>query len=338
MSRDYPRLSLLFLPYTRLELPGWGRICEALGVFHSDERWRGAPVKTIRGKLHGYRMRLRLSDWAERMTYFLGRYYDLPTQLLLSACLKPGDRFIDIGANVGMITLHAAVLVGPSGRIDCVEPNPGCCAAIRSHAEMNGITTIRIHPVALVDEEGEASLNVFHGHEGVGTLAPVPDSDWEAVTDTIRVRTVRGDDVLGFDPMPPKLIKIDVEGYELRVLQSLVRGITEWRPAVVMELHPGHLERAGASVADVHRLMKGWGYSPYGLTTRSTAGRHRLRLIPAEHDIEQARFTDYVWLRPDSPATPASAPTSKVVPWETRTNRGLNSGLGFGYAGPDYGR
>ena len=149
------------------------------------------------------------------MTYFLGRYYDLPTQLLLSACLKPGDRFIDIGANVGMITLHAAVLVGPSGRIDCVEPNPGCCAAIRSHAEMNGITTIRIHLVALVDEEGEASLNVFHGHEGVGTLAPVPDSDWEAVTDTIRVRTVRGDDVLGFDPMPPKLIKIDVEGYEL---------------------------------------------------------------------------------------------------------------------------
>ena len=127
---------------------------------------------------------------------------------------------------------------------------------------MNGITTIRIHPVALVDEEGEASLNVFHGHEGVGTLAPVPDSDWQAVTDTIRVRTVRGDDVLGFDLMPPKLIKIDVEGYELRVLQSLMRGIT-MAAGGRYGIAPRTPRRCpGASVADVHRLMKGWGYSP----------------------------------------------------------------------------
>jgi FkbM family methyltransferase len=305
ISPDYPRRALLCLPFARLELPGWGPLCRALGVLDSDEHWRGAPVKTIRGKLHGYRMRLRLSDWSERLTYFLGRYYDLPTQLLLSACLKPGDRFIDIGANVGMIALQAAALVGRSGRIDCVEPNAACCAAIRDHAEMNGITAIRIHPVALADQEGEATLTVFHGHEGAGTLALAPDSEREAVTETITVRTQRGDDVLGFDPMPPKLIKIDVEGYELRVLQSLERSLTDWRSAVVAELIPGHLERAGASVALVSRLMQGWGYSPYGLATGSTGGRHRLRLIPAGRDIEQAKFSDYVWLRPDSSATPA---------------------------------
>jgi FkbM family methyltransferase len=308
MPHDYPRLSLLLLPVTRLELPGWGRICKAFGVFQVNDRWRDAPVKTIRGKLHGYRMRLRLSDWAERMTYFLGRYYELPTQLLLSACLKPGDRFIDIGANVGMVALHAAKLVTHSGHIDCVEPNPACCEAIRHHADMNGITTIRIHPVALADETGEASLNIFHGHEGVGTLAPVPDSDRKAVTDTISVRTVKGDDLLRVDSLPPKMIKIDVEGYELHVLKSLVLGITEWRSAIVMEMIPEYLERAGASVAAVHGLMKGLGYSPYGLTTRSTVGRHRLRLVPAEHDLEQARFADYVWLRPDSSATPALRP------------------------------
>ena len=77
MSRDYPRLSLLFLPYTRLELPGIVRFATALGVFHSDERcWRSAGKDDPR---QAARLpdEAALSDWAERMTYFLGRYYAL---------------------------------------------------------------------------------------------------------------------------------------------------------------------------------------------------------------------------------------------------------------------
>ena len=149
MLTTYPQHLLLLLPITRLELPGWGRLCSAVGLFrYDDDHWRTAPVKIIRGKLHGYRMRLRLSDWSDRMTFFLGRYYDLPTQLLMSICLRPGDRFIDIGANIGMISLLAARLVGPSGRVDSVEPNPKCIEIFREHIALNPIGNIHIHPVA----------------------------------------------------------------------------------------------------------------------------------------------------------------------------------------------
>ena len=91
----------------------------------------------MRGKLHGYKMELDLRDWSEQMTYFLGRHSDLPLQLAMMALLKPGDRFVDVGTNIGMITLLAARLVGPEGRVDAIEPNPACCARVRRSLTLN---------------------------------------------------------------------------------------------------------------------------------------------------------------------------------------------------------
>ena len=76
--------------------------------------WDSAPWLSVRGKWHGYEMHLNLADWSERQTWFLARYHELDLQLLMNACLRPGDRVIDVGANIGMLSLHAAWRVGPS--------------------------------------------------------------------------------------------------------------------------------------------------------------------------------------------------------------------------------
>ena len=76
-------------------------------------------------------MELDLSDDLDRMVYFLGRYYDLDLQLLLDELLRPGDTFINVGANVGYVVLHAASRVGPRGRVIAFEPQPGCCRKLR---------------------------------------------------------------------------------------------------------------------------------------------------------------------------------------------------------------
>jgi len=73
--------------------------------------WTDAPWATVRLKSSGFLVPLNLANWSERLTYFLGRYYDLKLQLLMRAILKRGDRVVDIGSNIGMITLHAAALV-----------------------------------------------------------------------------------------------------------------------------------------------------------------------------------------------------------------------------------
>ena len=148
----------------------------------------------------------------------------------------------------------------------------------------------------------------MHDHLGVGTLSPIQSMDADAVTDRIQVNTVKGDDLLASEPTPPKLIKIDVEGYELRALQGLERCISTWRPAIVTELVSEHLRRAGTDRAEVNDLMQGCGYTPYGLETRSVAGRHRLRLVPVSGNFEKASFDDYIWLCKESSATPVLEP------------------------------
>src|SRR5881394_476791 len=119
----FPILARLAVPYASMELPGWGKVLKAVGVF-DHTRWDGAPTFTIRGKLHGYKMPLSLESWSERQIYFLGRYYELGTQSFVMACIRPGDTFCDIGGNIGMMTLLGARLVGDAGRVHTFEPNP----------------------------------------------------------------------------------------------------------------------------------------------------------------------------------------------------------------------
>src|SRR3954469_12339763 len=106
----FPLMARLAVPYARLELPGWGKVLRAAGVYRHD-CWDGAPTRVIRGKLHGYTMRLSLESWSERQIYFLGRYYKLDTQSFLMACARPGETVVDVGGNIGMMTLLASRLV-----------------------------------------------------------------------------------------------------------------------------------------------------------------------------------------------------------------------------------
>src|SRR5688572_13008130 len=95
----------VFLPYFRSELPGWGRLMRVMKVSgpHNDVHWVDSSDVVLTGKSHGYRMQLELKDWCQRMTFFLGRYYELHVLRLIDTVLRPGDRAVDIGGNIGMI-------------------------------------------------------------------------------------------------------------------------------------------------------------------------------------------------------------------------------------------
>jgi FkbM family methyltransferase len=244
-------------------------------------------------------MELDLSNWSERHTYFLGRYYDLATQLTLKTCLRPGDRFIDIGANIGMITLYAAYLVGADGCVEAVEPNPPCCERINRLVQLNGLKNVTVFPYGLADAPGTLTLSVVTAHTGMGTLAPVPEKDQHLISNQIAVPVATGDQLLGAIDQPIRLIKIDVEGFECKVLRGLTALVAKFRPAVVTEAVPEHLERAGSSVAELCNLMKGHGYEGFTLQTSRHLLRHRLSLRKLSSAAELSG-TDVLWIAPDS--------------------------------------
>jgi FkbM family methyltransferase len=285
------RLSSLILPYTRAELPGWGRLmarCRALGN-RSDPYWVGIPPIVVRGKHHGYLMRLDRSDWAQRMTYFLGRYYELGVLTVLDSMLKPGDRFVDIGANIGMIALHARHLVGATGQVDCYEPLPLCANAIREHVRLNRLANVHVHQLGLSDENTKLEIKTTSEHSGTATFGNVTQSD---VVGTFVVDVRTGDELID----RADFIKIDVEGFELRVLKGLKRVIEESEPIIVTELNEALLSGAGATAADIADFLQQRGYRPYGINTKRKGLRHHIALQPLERETLAGSSNDVLWI------------------------------------------
>ena len=298
---NLPLLARLAVPYARLELPGWGRVLRAAGVLDDDAtgRWADAPTVTVRGKLHRYQMTLDLSNWSERRTFFLARFYDLPTQLFVKQFVRLGDSFVDVGGNIGMITLLAARRVGASGRVHTFEPNPAAFERLRAAIEANALAHVTARPLALSDAPGELTLSVLHNHTGMGTLAPLPEKDRAKVTGHYTVPVARGDDVLPPRLRGPLTIKIDVEGYECHALRGLGATIDRLRPAVVAEALPQTLSRAGESVESLCGLMHCHGYATYALDLAPAGLRYRLGLAPVPPGTTPTS-SNLVFIHPDS--------------------------------------
>jgi FkbM family methyltransferase len=291
-------LTPLLLPYTRAELYRYDALMHWVGVgwrAGQKEEWKSLPAVVIRGKRHGFLMKLDRYDWCQRLTYFTGRYYEFGVLSTLDLLLRPGDGFVDIGANIGMVTLHARHLVGASGRIDCFEPNPHCVTAIHEHLSMNGIKNVNVHPCALADKPGSLRLKLTSEHTGTATLSEVGGDAIKTLDVDVRI----GDDEID---EAPRVIKIDVEGFELHVLKGLSRTLTKHRPFLITELLDAHLSRAGTSVSEVATFLRDHGYRAYGVRS----GRKR-RFLPERLLLREIRpddvfdATDVLWAHVDEP-------------------------------------
>ena len=221
-------------------------------------------------------------------------------QLALDATLNPGDGFVDIGANIGMITLHARSRIGDSGQIDACEPNPECLKKIEDHLRVNKIGNVQVHPCALSDEPGALTLQFTSNHTGTATLAAVKNQG--DVLRTIEVDVKVGDDLLA-SGQPINVIKVDVEGFELHVLRGLDKTIKRSMPHVITELIEAQLKLADTSVAEVAELMFEHGYSPFGINHRRHILRHVLALHPLQRNGSFDGFTDVLWVPPQKQHT-----------------------------------
>ena len=184
------------------------------------------------GLAHGLRIDARsFAPWGAQAYAVLTGTHEIQVQQAFIRSLRAGDRVWDVGANIGYLALVAARIVGPTGTVLAIEPDPQCAEAVRRNAALNDLRQVDVVEAAAARAGGTADLVVVRDRLWT-RLASV--GDHHESERTARVRTIALDDV---EAPPPTLVKIDVEGAELDVVAGMSRLLREARPIVVCEMH-----------------------------------------------------------------------------------------------------
>ena len=136
---------------------------------------------------------------------------------------------------------------------------------------------------------------------GLGTLAKFADKDPNLTYREFAVPVVRADDILPDDFPGALAIKIDVEGFECHVLRGMHSVLGQFLPAVITEIEPSLLERAGSTVSGLFEIMTGHGFRPYSVEYERQFPRLDYRFILREvQGAHDAMAINVMWLHPDS--------------------------------------
>jgi len=225
------------------------------------DAWRGERVR-----LAGMTMRVP-GTRRERLSVVAG---NLRMHRLLDRWVNPGSTVIDVGANIGYNTIRAAQRAGPRGRVVALEPTPDNLAVLRENVAASGLANVVIEAVAAGRAAGTRDFFVRGEKSAVNSL--FPDSCYARVTDVLRVRVVPLDELV--DGVAD-VVKIDVEGAELDVLEGMPRLLRSPRAVLIVEWHPllQRLAGYGADALPRWLLDRGWQLQ--------AASHLRLRPLPA---------------------------------------------------------
>ena len=187
-------------------------------------------------------------DWC---VFYYGSFsgYELLLLGALADALRAQGKpvnFYDVGANIGQ---HTLFMSRHADRVLSFEPFSVVRNEMARKLNHAGVENVTILPVALGDENETRAFHPPTGcNQGTGTLGNLLPEN--ASSNTIQVEVARGDDFLAANRMPPiSLLKMDVEGYEIKALSGLRETIWRDRPPIFLEIQPivdGDAEAANA--------------------------------------------------------------------------------------------
>jgi FkbM family methyltransferase len=260
----------------------------AVHVRHS--LWLTARLRDIKQPIPipwhgGTRLALHLDNDLSHALFADG-CFDPNEFALLDRVLQPGMVFLDGGANEGVYTVFASVRVGPSGRVLAVEPSRREIGRLRTNVSLNGLCNVEIVEAALAECAGQAELMIAERrHAGLNTLGAFIYDVNAAGTDT--VTTVTLDELVAErDLKRLDIVKLDLEGAELRALSGAQRVLTEMKPLLLIELSDAALRHQNGSQSGLLRLLEEKGYVVF--TTDGDAGE------PVRPELAAGRLSDNI--------------------------------------------
>jgi FkbM family methyltransferase len=180
--------------------------------------------------------------------------YDRDTQRILRRVLQPVSNAIDIGCHKGEV-LDMMMRYAPQGHHYGFEPIPEFYAALKEKYKGSPCTIL---PIALSNTAGNATFNYVVSNPAYSGLKKRHYDRPDEQDTTITVETARLDNMLPED-YRVDLMKIDVEGAELQVLQGAQETLGRWKPVVVFEHGMGAADCYGTQPEQVFDLFAGCG-------------------------------------------------------------------------------
>ncbi len=207
---------------------------------------------------HGISYRLDINDYQSWLIYFS---FEADSSAKILEFVNQGDCVIDIGGNIGQTALSLSGKVGEKGKILSFEPYPRTAGQFKTNLQLNRtIGNIKLVELGLGDKPG--SFTMYQDcvtNSGANRVSLNEGIELEGMQ-TINITTL--DNYLSADPLPAiNLLKIDVEGFEMRVLKGASKTIDAYKPRIFMEVNEKNLKSQGDSARDIFDYLKTFKYN-----------------------------------------------------------------------------
>ncbi|MEU7054566.1 FkbM family methyltransferase [Streptomyces sp. NPDC046197] len=241
----------------------------ALGKAPLAARWlnpylRDHPRRRVVRTRSGARFAVDTQDLIQRYLYLFGVWEPHMTGWIQRR-LRPGDGFIDVGANMGVFSVLASQLVGDAGRVTAIEASPAFHRRLVQQLRLNDCRNVRAVNAAVSDRPKRLTF-VLASSRNMGANSIVP---YEGPAEsTFEIDALPLPDLL--DPAEitnARLIKIDVEGAEGSVVRGLAPLLDKLRPdaEITVEVTPHRMAQLGDSADELLRTMTDAGFHVYRL-------------------------------------------------------------------------
>jgi FkbM family methyltransferase len=168
-----------------------------------------------------------------------------------------GNVVLDVGANIGILSIFFSRLVGAGGRVWAFEPNPHTFPRLIENLRLNGCENVMAVQSLVSEKAGVSDFYVapWGRFNPMSAMLPLDERAQRITTPTLAL-----DDLL---PSVDRVdyVKVDVEGAEVRVLMGAAGIMERFRPAVQVEVHGMYMDAFGTNVAALFELMAERGYA-----------------------------------------------------------------------------
>jgi FkbM family methyltransferase len=234
---------------------------------HSYFRVSHAGVAPVEYRLPGGQF-LRLHPEGEIAEFLAFPWLFEPNELkLVGELLKPGMSVVDVGANIGLYSLLAALRTGPTGRVWAFEPSSESASRLKRNLQLNRCEDVEVIRLALSDTTSSAFLVSDSGFgDAYRYLRPdTANADGEVVNVTTLDAWAAANAVGQID-----FLKVDIEGGEYRMFKGAREFLSSSPELVIMfECEEDWSSRAGWKPEDLYKFLKTLGFKLFAWQSRA---------------------------------------------------------------------